>query len=828
MTSTLTPLLNDYPHLQALTHGLNPNQAAATIHGTGALLVLAGAGSGKTRVLTHRIAFLLQGAGINGLQPIWPSQLLAVTFTNKAAKEMRLRLGQIVGEQTANEVWMGTFHSVCVRLLRRDIVHYQTPNGRQWKANFVIYDETESVSVLKAILKELQLDEKLYPPRGLKHQISALKNQGLDAYAYASNATDFKAERLAQIFDLYEAKLAENNALDFDDLLLTTVKLLKQQPSLLANYHNHFRHVLVDEFQDTNDVQADLIRLISTGSINGMIEKTPEQASQHWHNRSLTVVGDVDQSIYSWRGANFRIILGFQKDFDPATLIKLEENYRSTGTILKAANCVIENNSERLPKELRAVKGQGKPIYLYEATDERDEAMFVIDKLLNTAKQSNKRGRDCCILYRTNVQSRAIEDVLIARGIPYTMIGGLKFYERREVKDVLAYLTVLFNPDDSFSVKRVLNTPRRGIGPKSIEGIEAYAAQHGLSFFEALKQYGSIAELKGKALQGVTAFVETISKLQENVQAKASVDSLMLDIRSWSGYDKALEEDDPNDMEGRLENLDELVSVARQFHSNLPEGELGDFLAQLSLMSDLDNAPESDPDRLTLMTMHAAKGLEFPIVAVVGMEEGLFPHGRSLADASQMEEERRLMYVALTRAEDELILSFARRRLVFGEVKYGTPSRFLSELPNELLTGAFCLESEAPTTGFGGRQESGSSRGWAGKSGTTSTKPTGSERSGSGSNHLAHSSSGTTEGRIRLNTPTLGGSASTPAVPSTASTAIPSSTFNEGARVSHAKWGAGTVVQVLGQGAKVLYNVQFDGLQGKKLLDPRFAKLDGL
>lgn len=820
---TLTAPLHAHPHLLALTHGLNPNQAAATIHGTGPLLVLAGAGSGKTRVLTHRIAFLLQGAGVQGLQPVWPSQVLSVTFTNKAAKEMRHRLGKIVGEQTANEVWMGTFHSVCVRLLRRDIVHYQTPNGRQWKSNFVIYDETESVAVIKAILKELQLDEKLYAPRAVKHQISALKNQGLDAYHYASNATDFKTERLAQLFDKYEAKLAENNALDFDDLLLTTVKLLKQHPALLENYHNHFRHVLVDEFQDTNDVQYELIRLIATGSLNGMIEKTPEQAQQHWHNRSLTVVGDVDQSIYSWRGANFRIILGFQKDFDPATLIKLEENYRSTGTIIAAANHVIENNGERLPKELRAVKGQGNPIYLYEATDERDEAMFMIDKLLHTAKSRNKRGQDCCILYRTNVQSRAIEDVLIARGIPYTMIGGLKFYERREIKDILAYLTVLFNPDDGFSVKRVLNVPRRGIGPKSVEGVDAYASRHGCSFYTALQHHATIPELKGKALQGVVQFVETLEQLKARMNDGASIDSLMLDIRSATGYDKALEEEDPQDNEGRLENLDELVSVARQFHATLPEGELGDFLSQLSLMSDLDNAPESDPDRLTLMTMHAAKGLEFPIVAVVGMEEGLFPHGRSLADASQMEEERRLMYVALTRAEDELLLSFARRRLVFGEVKYSTPSRFLTELPRDLLAGAFTLDAEASTTstyseGVGARFGRGSR-----------VNGTGFERGSAGGGRSSTPSTSASSNRLQLQPSTTLSTAGGAGVSGVSATpTVPTASFNEGDRVAHAKWGHGTVVQVLGQGAKVLYNVQFDTLQGKKLLDPRFAKLDAL
>ncbi|XVJ51972.1 MAG: UvrD-helicase domain-containing protein [Vampirovibrio sp.] len=788
--------------------GLNPQQAQAVTHGAGPLLVLAGAGSGKTSVLTRRIAYLLEGQG-QGLAPVWPSQILSVTFTNKAAKEMRLRLAKLIDPSTAQDVWMGTFHSVCVRLLRRDIVHYTSAFGATWKSNFVIYDEAETLAVIKDILKSKNLDDKLYPPRGIKHQISAIKNQGLDAFDHATGAKDYKAERLSELFTLYEAQMAENNALDFDDLLLITVKLLRQHPALLENYHQHFRHILVDEFQDTNEVQYDLIRMLATGQIHKPLQP------MDWQNRSLTVVGDVDQSIYSWRGANFRICLGFQKDFHGGDLITLQDNYRSTAQILEAANAVIERNSERLPKTLRAVKGTGEKIYCYEATDDRDEAHFVLEKLQDVARRSQKTMNDCAVLYRTNVQSRVIEEFLISRGIPYTMVGGLKFYERREVKDILAYLTVLFNPDDSYSVKRVLNVPRRGIGAKTLEHIEAYAHAQGISFYQALFAADQIPEVKGKARQGIADFVLTMQSVHTAYTAGQSIDEIMFQIRQASGYDKALEAEDPKDEEGRLANLDELLSVARQFHLENPDGEapekLGEFLAQLSLLSDLDTAEQGQnpQERLTLMTMHAAKGLEFPIVAIVGMEEGLFPHNRALNSPDEMEEERRLMYVGVTRAEFFLLLTYARRRMIFGELKYSLPSRFLSEVPRELLTGSFSLDTEASVS-FGhsdggegsrryGRREEASHR---------------SESRGGYSSSASRQDGKLMPPRLPLSTKSV-----EPKAPE-------GPVFQVGDRIQHAKFGDGQIVQVLGSGHKLLYNVDFDRLSGKKLLDPRYAKLE--
>jgi DNA helicase-2/ATP-dependent DNA helicase PcrA len=802
---------------------MNPAQQQAVQAGCGPLMVLAGAGSGKTRVLTHRIAAMLQGH-VGGR--CWPSQVLSVTFTNKAAKEMRERVAKLVGEADAKSLWMGTFHSICARLLRRDILHYKSTAGRQWQTNFVIYDETDSVGLLKDILKRHNMDEKLYPPKAIKHQISELKNQGLDAYAAASQAKNYQAERLGVLFDAYEAGLAENNALDFDDLLLVTVKLLQQNPQLLANYYNHFRHILVDEYQDTNGVQYELVRLLATGQPTHSPETPPD-----WTGRSLTVVGDVDQSIYSWRGANFRILMNFESDFKGASRVNLLHNYRSTGTILKVANTIINNNQERLPKDLLSVKGVGSPITCFEANDEREEAHWVIDKLLHEAKTTGKQPGDCCILYRTNVQSRALEDVLMAQGIPYAMIGGLKFYERREIKDVMAYLTVLFNESDGYSVKRVLNVPKRGIGKTSIEHIDAAAQASGLTFYQVLQRIDQVPQVKGKAANAIAQFVTVIERLKQLTTKNAPIDEVMLAIRSLTGYDLFLQEEDPHDNDNRLANLDELVSVARQFHANNPPDEngegggLADFLAQMSLLSDLDKADGQDlTNRLVLMTMHAAKGLEFPLVAVVGLEEGMFPHSRSLNDTTQMEEERRLMYVAVTRAEDTLLLSFARRRMVFGEIKYSMPSRFLSEIPRECLTGNFSLDAEGS---FASRDESerwgGGGQRWGNSRNTT---PRDSARDNSPAQPLSRPRLVSDDGRLEPTGKLNVGKLTPPtSQPQPQPEAFTGTLLNKGDRVRHAKFGEGTVVQVIGSGSKVLYNVQFDGIEVKKLIDPKFAQL---
>ncbi|MGE0201883.1 MAG: ATP-dependent helicase [Candidatus Melainabacteria bacterium] len=809
------------PNALNLTEGLNPRQQEAVTHPMGPLLVMAGAGSGKTRVLTHKIAWQIQ-------QGIYPGDILGVTFTNKAAKEMRLRLealmvrmaGETFGKTYAQALWIGTFHSICGRILRRDIAQYVNASGRQWQQNFVIYDETETITAMKEVIQALNLDIKLYTPKNIRYLISGLKNQLQDAHTYAGTATDYKTEKLAQIFDGYEALLHRNNALDFDDMLLMTVRLLQNNPEVLARYHERFKHVLVDEFQDTNDVQYELVRLLVEGTVKGQLAKNQQQDHHDalWRTRSLTVVGDVDQSIYSWRGANFRILLNFQKDFPDASIIKLEDNYRSTEHILEAANAIIDNNTERMPKTLRAVKGLGEKLQCYEAQDDRDEAFFVIDRLMEQCGPERYKPGQCCILYRTNVQSRVLEDVLISRGIPYVMVGGLKFYERREIKDLLAYLTVLFNDQDNYSVKRILNVPKRGIGKTTIEKLEALANQEGVSLYSALARAAELGDLRPSTLKAIASFRSLMDRLKGEI-AQHAIDSMLVTIADETGYFDELKNEDPTDAEGRQANVEEFISVARQFHVENPEGNLADFLTQMALLSDIDSA-EPVENKLVLMTMHAAKGLEFPVVAICGLEEGLFPHFRSLNDKEGMEEERRLMYVGVTRAEDKLFLTYARRRLLMGEFRYAQPSRFLREIPPHRMAGVYSLDEEsrhetvttlrqAPRRGAaGGAKSYGPRDPWAdGDAGSGVVNPNLSP------NIRVHKANSTRAQQIR-NT----GAAS-------AAAAGPVQSFTVGERVTHAKFGEGTVRQVLGDGAKAIVGIQFDTIAGLKLLDPKMAKL---
>ncbi|MDX2085594.1 MAG: 3'-5' exonuclease [Candidatus Melainabacteria bacterium] len=824
-----------------MLEGLNPDQQAAVGFGGGPLLVLAGAGSGKTRVLTRRIAFMLQGGIPGPHRGLMPQEILAVTFTNKAAKEMRERIGHLVGDEIAKALWVGTFHSVCGRILRRDIEHYRSGAGRQWNNRFVIYDTDESQAAIKQVLKAQNLDEKTYQPRMIHSQISQMKNNGLDAYAYGSTATDFKSERLALIMDGYEAVLAENNALDFDDMLLMSVGVLQQNPEVLARYHRQFQHILVDEFQDTNDVQASLVRMLALGTANRTEGDERRSQPGFWHGRSLTVVGDADQSIYSWRGANFRIILNFQKDFPETRVIKLLDNYRSTRNILDVANAIIENNTERLPKDLRSVKGQGQAVTVYEADDDREEAAWIVEQLVQVSRSGAYKPGDCCLLYRTNVQSRLLEEVLMSRGLPYTMIGGLKFYERREIKDVLAYLTVIFNEQDAFSVKRILNVPKRGIGKTTVEKLEQVAQQQGISFYQALRLPDAAGVSAGKTRQALGEFVTVLEALKEDAETIRRVDGLMEQILKRTGYNEALMLEDPTDSEGRLANVEELLNVAKQFHLEQPEGDLADFLTQMALLSDIDSAEPAE-NRFVLMTLHAAKGLEFPVVGISGLEEGLFPHMRALSAPDQMEEERRLMYVGVTRAMDRLYLSYARRRLVFGELKYSTPSRFLREIPADLLTGSYSLDRSASRSHSSVDQLRRGGRG-AGSTTNRSNQPepyasgiSASQRALANNTPAARptgNSFNATPGsptKLILPSPSASKSSNTLATKppqETSSLATPpGSSFAVGDRVVHAKFGVGTVDQVLSSGEKTLYNVQFDRIKGRKLLDPRFAKLD--
>lgn len=641
--------------------GLNSAQqnAVSKLHGT--LLVLAGAGSGKTRVLTHRIANLVS----NGARA---SEILAVTFTNKAASEMKQRLIGLLGEEIVKYLWVGTFHNICGRILRQEIENYLTDDERKWYYNFVIFDQDDSLSLIKQAIKLENLDEKMYQPKAIQSTISMAKNKMLDAHKFASLARDYRAEKISKVYYHYEGLLASNNALDFDDLLLVTVNLLSKSEDIARKYSSRFRHILVDEFQDTNLSQYKLV--------NSLYTSVPDDY------KSLCVVGDVDQSIYSWRGADYKILLNFQSDFPDAELIKLEHNYRSTGTILEAANYIIVNNSERLDKKLISTKGQGEKISCFEAADEMEESHFIAKKIkeLSAGKFSLN---DFVVLYRTNAQSRAIEEALMARNIPYAMIGGVKFYERKEIKDIIAYLRLIFNSDDSQALKRIINVPKRSIGASSIKKIEEIAHRNSISMFNTLERIEEFGEFTARTINPVKDFVKFINRAKEN-HAKMPLSEFIAQLIDDSCYLDELKNEGTEEANGRIENLQEFISVAREYEDVDSGSELGEFLTQLALVSSIDNLDES-AGKITLMTLHSAKGLEFPVVFLAGLEEGIFPHSRSLNSNSEMEEERRLMYVGVTRAEELLFMSYAKKRLLYGDYKYYTPSRFLREVPKHLV-----------------------------------------------------------------------------------------------------------------------------------------------
>lgn len=658
-----------------ILEGLNEQQKQAVIHKEGSMLVLAGAGSGKTRVLTARISNLVQ-SGVN------PYSIMAVTFTNKAAKEMQARLSSILGEDVVKKMWVGTFHNICGRILRQDLVNYKNPEGRQWDNNYVIYDETDSMALIKNAIKKLNLDDKVFQPKFIKSVISNAKGKMQDAYEYATRARDYRSQKISEIYDLYEKALQENNAIDFDDMLLLVVKLFEANKEVQEKYFNRFKHVLVDEFQDTNLSQYKLIKALFTNDI----------AESELKGRSLFVVGDVDQSIYSWRGADYRIILNFQTDFRNSELIKLEQNYRSTGTILDAANSVIVNNTQRVSKNLYSNKGKGEPITLFEALDEGHEAKFIA-RTISSNSTTKTNFEDFAILYRTNAQSRAIEEALIAEGIPYKILGGLKFYDRKEIKDVIAYLKLLYNTSDSQSLKRIINVPKRAIGAATVQKVEELASQNNISMYDVIENIELYEEISSKIAVKLKDFAKIIEKLQVH-KDKFPLHEFITFVIDETGYLKELKAEDTEEAETRILNLQELVNVAKEFEPEEPENILGEFLAQVALVSDVD-ALEEGSSSVTLMTIHSAKGLEFPVVFLAGLEEGIFPHNRSLLDNSEMEEERRLMYVGVTRAMKKLYMSCAKRRQMWGEYKYYNPSRFIAEIPPVLI------ESKNTTYNYG-------------------------------------------------------------------------------------------------------------------------------
>ena len=664
--------------MEELLKGLNDEQREAVVEKEGALLVLAGAGSGKTKVLTTRIVNLVK-SGVN------PYKILAVTFTNKAAKEMRERLSKMIGEEVVKKMWVGTFHNICGRILRFDIENYKSPDGRKWDNNYVIYDETDTNTIIKNAIKKLNIDEKTFAPKLVKAAISNAKSKMQDAYTFATRARDYRSQKISEIYYEYEKQLLANNAIDFDDMLLLTVNLLSTNEEVRNKYHERFSHILVDEFQDTNISQYMLIRhLYSNG-------KTDEELK----GRSLCVVGDVDQSIYSWRGADYKIILNFQTDYKNAKLIKLEKNYRSVGTILDAANAIIVNNTERLSKNLYSTKGQGEKIDIYESQDESGEAYYIANKIRNNVRNLN----DCAVLYRTNSQSRAIEEALISQGISYRMVGGLKFYDRKEIKDLIAYLKLIYNRQDSQSLKRIINVPKRSIGDTTVKKLQDIATQMDYSIYEVIQNIDEYEDFSSGVKSKLKNFIELIDKLDKN-RTSLSLPEFIAFIIEETGYLAELKQEDTEESQSRIENLQELVNVARDFSPEDETNILGEFLAQVALVSDLDETPDSD-NAVTLMTLHAAKGLEFDTVFLAGLEEGIFPHSRSLNNNTEMEEERRLMYVGVTRAKQKLFITYAKRRQMWGETRYYTPSRFLEEIPYNLTERNTSDENSYSSSGRG-------------------------------------------------------------------------------------------------------------------------------
>ncbi|MFF8998968.1 DNA helicase PcrA [Streptomyces achromogenes] len=657
----------------ALLEGLNENQRAAVVHAGSPLLIVAGAGSGKTRVLTHRIAYLLAERNVH------PGQILAITFTNKAAGEMKERVEQLVGPR-ANAMWVMTFHSACVRILRRE------SKKLGFTSSFSIYDAADSKRLMALVCRDLDLDPKRFPPKSFSAKISNLKNELIDEEDFAAQATDGFEKTLAQAYALYQSRLREANALDFDDLIMTTVNLLRAFPDVAEHYRRRFRHVLVDEYQDTNHAQYALVReLVGTGEHPA--DETDAPPSEYdVPPAELCVVGDADQSIYAFRGATIRNILQFEEDYPDATTILLEQNYRSTQTILSAANAVIERNESRRPKNLWTNAGQGSRIVGYVADSEHDEAQFVADEIDRLVDAGEARASDVAVFYRTNAQSRVFEEVFIRVGLPYKVVGGVRFYERKEVRDVLAYLRVLANPEDSVPLRRILNVPKRGIGERAEAMVDALAQREKISFPQALKRVDEAYGMAARSTNAVKRFNALMEELRTIVESGAGPATVLEAVLERTGYLAELQAStDPQD-ETRIENLQELAAVALEFEQERGEGEQGtlaDFLEQVALVADSDQIPDEEDGGgvITLMTLHTAKGLEFPVVFLTGMEDGVFPHMRALGQTKELEEERRLAYVGITRARERLYLTRAALRSAWGQPSYNPPSRFLEEIP---------------------------------------------------------------------------------------------------------------------------------------------------
>ncbi len=795
-----TPAKGRRPSRDELLAGLNEPQREAVVHEGAPLLVVAGAGSGKTRVLTRRIAWLISQRNAH------PGSILAITFTNKAAAEMRERVEELVGGR-ARIMWVSTFHSACVRILRKE------SDKLGFKSNFTIYDAADSKRLMTLVCRDLDLDVKRYQPRAILNWISNAKNELQDVEEATKDARNDQERTYAEAYRVYAERLRQANAMDFDDLLMMTVHLFRAFPAVRETWRRRFRHVLVDEYQDTNHAQYALIHELCAPDVE-LVETSENQ--QGVPPAELMVVGDADQSIYAFRGANIRNIMDFEQDFPDATTVMLEQNYRSTQTILTAANAVIGNNESRKPKRLWSDSGDGAKIIGYVGDDERDEARFVAEEIDRLTDEGKARAGDVAVFYRTNAQSRVFEEVFIRVGMPYRVVGGTRFYERREVKDALAYLRTLANPSDLVSLRRVLNTPKRGIGDRAEQFVDAFATRERITFWEALQRADEAPGIASRSLNAINAFVELIEQLQSMVVAGERVDVILEATLTRSGYLKELEEsDDPQD-ETRVENLAELVAVAREFAEDpqvgpsadpadepdpdAPPPGLTDFLERVALVADSDQIPdapegEDAPGVVTMMTLHTAKGLEFPVVFLTGLEDGVFPHLRSLGDKPELEEERRLAYVGVTRARERLYVSRAVVRSAWGAPAHNPASRFLDELPVDLMDWK---RTQAEQTSWsrpdvGGRYASGS-------------------LTGRGRQQMAS----------RFSSATASADASKKAV---AGRDIPS--LDPGDRVQHDSFGLGTVITVEGVGDKAVASIDF-GSEGVKRLLLRYAPVEKL
>lgn len=765
---------------EEIIEGLNDKQQEAVLATEGPCLVIAGAGSGKTKVLTHKIAYEIA----NGVKP-W--NILAITFTNKAANEMKERIEKLIGD-AAKDLWMGTFHSICVKILRRYI------DRIGYKTDFVIFDTSDQKTLIKECIKALKVDDKLFTDRGVLTEISNGKNEMLEPKAYGVKyAGDFRREKIAELYTLYQQKLKENNALDFDDIINLTIKILTENPDVLEYYTEKFKYVLVDEYQDTNKAQFMLVSMLASKYGN------------------ITAVGDNDQGIYSFRGADISNILNFERDFPGTKIIKLEQNYRCTGNILKAANAVIKHNENKYDKKLWTQNEEGKIPCIYNGEDEYDEARYIVEQIEHLKREEYYKNSDFVVLYRMNAQSRAIEDILMREGLPYKVIGGLKFYERKEIKDIIAYLRLIHNPADNLSLKRIINEPKRGIGKTSLDKVQEISENSGIPMYEIIKEADKY-ELN-RVYANSREFIEQIEYLREQ-KDKIKISDLIKETLNKTGYTKALELENSVEAETRIENLEEFLTVAIEFEEQEADNTLAEFLENITLSSDIDGM-EDQEDSITLMTLHSAKGLEYPVVFLVGMEEGIFPGYKSIGEPQALEEERRLFYVGITRAKQYLYLTCAKHRTIFGATSYNQVSRFVQEIPEELLEGY----AEMVNSGSNEDEFKDSGYRWSyGKGQTVKTYKMDEEDKKNTAKILQENKTSGFQFRTAesfLNSIKQNNQNSN----------VDLSKYQVGQRVYHKKFGEGTITKLEQEGDDIKVDLEFDKVGHKRLM-AKFAGLE--